>query len=414
MSSLGLVPLDLRCAHKQNPLGVEPDRARFAWRCAAAGPGTGAPTGRWQSAYQVMVGLDGGDLEPGALSWDSGRVTAQASTDVAYGGAPLRPAQKYFWKARVWDETGELGPWSSPASFETALGPAGWSASWIGLGPGQGPTDPPGPGAVDAVALAMQPAPYLRRAFTLDQDVVSARLYATALGIYQLSVNGRPVSDGALAPGWTDYARRLLYQTYDVTELLQRGDNVIGAIVADGWACGFYGFDAKHAGAHYARDPELLAQLVITTGDGGEKRIVTDHRWRSSTGAILHADLLMGEHRDQRREPPSWDRPGYDDSPWRPASRRERGNVALVADPGPPIRVTEELPARTVRPAPGGGLIVDFGQNLAGWVRLKCRRAGRHRHPRPPWRGAGRRRRPVRRQSSYGAPDGPVHDGGRG
>jgi len=104
-----------------------------------------------------------------------------------------------------------------------------------------------------------------------------------------------------------------------VTELLLGGDNVIGAIVADGWACGFYGFDAKRAGAHYARDPELLAQLVITMEDGGEQRIVTDEHWRSSTGAIAHADLLMGERRDQRREPPSWTT-GFDDSSWRPAS----------------------------------------------------------------------------------------------
>ena len=373
MSSHGLVPFDLRCAHKQNPLGVEPDRARFAWRSAVAEPGTGTGAGRWQTAYQVRPGLDGTDLEHGALAWDSGRVAAEASTDVAYQGAPLVPARKYVWKARVWDETGEPGPWSSEATFETALGTAaGWSASWIGLGPGRDPSAPPGPGGpVDAIAQAMTAAPYLRRAFTLERKVVSARLYATALGIYQLSVNGRPVSDGVLAPGWTDYTRRLLYQTYDVTELLLGGDNVIGAIVADGWACGFYGFDAKRAGAHYARDPELLAQLVITMEDGGEQRIVTDEHWRSSTGAIAHADLLMGERRDQRREPPSWDRPGFDDSSWRPASCRGRGDAALVADPGPPIRVTEELPARTVLPAAGGGLIVDFGQNLAGWVRLK-------------------------------------------
>jgi len=143
------------------------------------------------------------------------------------------------------------------------------------------------------------------------------------------------------------------------------------AIVADGWACGFYGFDAKRAGAHYARDPELLAQLVITMEDGGEQRIVTDEHWRSSTGAIAHADLLMGERRDQRREPPSWTDRVSTTARGGPLRAVGGATPALVADPGPPIRVTEELPARTVLPAAGGGLIVDFGQNLAGWVRLK-------------------------------------------
>jgi alpha-L-rhamnosidase len=224
---------------------------------------------------------------------------------------------------------------------------------------------------VDAVGNAMKPAPYLRRAFRLDDEIRSARLYATALGIYQLSVNGRQVSDGALAPGWTDYARRLLYQTYDVTELLLNGDNVLGAIVADGWACGFYGFDAKRAGSHYARDPQLLAQLVITLADGSEQKIVTDDRWKSSTGAIVHADLLMGERRNGLREPKGWDRPGYDAGSWATVSCRRRGDVPLVADPGPPVLVTEEVQAKSVRAAPGGELIVDFGQNLAGWARLK-------------------------------------------
>ena len=169
-----------------------------------------------------------------------------------------------------------------------------------------------------------------------------------------------------MAPGWTDYARRLLYQTYDVTGLLLNGDNVVGAIVADGWACGFYGFDAKRAGAHYARDPQLLAQLVITLTDGSEQKIVTDERWESSTGAIAHADLLMGERRNGLREPKGWDRPGYDASSWAKVSCRRRGEVPLVADPGPPVLVTEEVQAKSVRTAPGGELIVDFGQNLAG------------------------------------------------
>lgn len=364
-----LVPIGLRCAHKEGPLGVEPDRTRFSWRLA----GTGA--GRRQTAYQVRVGRSEDDLERArGLVWDSERTELENSSDIAYRGAALEPGSAYHWSARVWDELGQLGPWSRSAIFETALDPAtGWrGCSWIGLGPDNGAFDPPsGEGPVDPVARAMKPAPYMRRAFTLDKAVSSARLYATALGIYQLSINGLLVSEGVLAPGWTDYAQRLLYQTYDVTDLLGSGENVIGAIVADGWACGFYGFDAKRPAAHYAREPQLLAQLAITLADGSEQRVVTDKQWQSSTGAVVYADLLMGERRDGRREPTGWDRPGYDASSWRGVSCRERGHARLLADPGPPIRVTEEVTAKSVRRAPGGGLIVDFGQNLAGWARLK-------------------------------------------
>jgi alpha-L-rhamnosidase len=364
-----LQPVGLRCAHKDEPLGVEAGRARFSWRVVGGGEG------RRQTAYQVRVGRDADDLarDSGGL-WDSGLVESGGSTDVAYGGPLLGPARRYHWKVRVWDEAGRGGPWSAGSWFETALDRAkGWrDCYWIGLGRDHNPVDPPLPDdTVDAVVLAMGPAPYLRRTFALDKPVSSARLYATALGIYQLSLNGGQVSDSVLAPGWTDYARRLLYQTYDVTDLIVTGDNVLGAIVADGWACGFYAFDAKRAGAHYARDPQLLAQLVVTFDDGSERRLVTDSGWECSTGALAYADLLMGERRDPAREPMGWDRPGYDSSSWRPVSCRQTGDDTLVADPGPPVRMTEELSAKSVVRAPGGELIVDFGQNIAGWARLQ-------------------------------------------
>jgi alpha-L-rhamnosidase len=363
-----LVPVDLRCAHKERPLGVEPERARFSWRV------TGTGGGLRQTAYQVQVGLDGADFgtDNGPV-WDSGRVVEESSADIAYGGPPLAPARRYRWTARVWDEAGRPGPWGPGTTFETALDPGtGWrDCSWIGLGPGPVATDPPaGDGPVDAVARAMRPAPYFRRVFSLDGEIGSARLYATALGIYQFWLNGDRVGDSALAPGWTDYGQRLLYQTYDVTELLVEGDNAMGAIVADGWACGFYGFDAKRAGAHYSSDPRLLAQLVVTLTDGREHRFVTDDRWASTVGGTVHADLLMGERRDGLREPRGWDRPGYDARSWQGVTCRERGPVPLRADPGPPVRVSEEVPAQSVGRAPGGELIVDFGQNLAGWARL--------------------------------------------
>ena len=218
------------------------------------------------------------------------------------------------------------------------------------------------------------PAPGLH----LHRQPRSARLYATALGVYQASINGRPVSDNVLAPGWTNYHKRVLYQTYDITDLLVTGENVIGVVVADGWACGFYGFDAERPGRHYAPAPELLAQVVVTFSDGTEQRLVSDKHWQGTTGAIAYADLLMGERRDGRLEPKGWDRSGYDAAARHAVYCRDLGHALLRADPGPPIRVTEEVEAKSVRRVRAGEVMVDFGQNLVGW--LGSRRTSRRAH----------------------------------
>jgi alpha-L-rhamnosidase len=365
VTTSSLVPTNLRCGHKVEPLGVELDRARFSWSLSGAGPG------RYQTGYQLVVVPEGRGPD-GRSSWDSGRRDGTDSCDIAYEGSALASAQRYEWNVRVWDERGHEGPWSAPAHFETGLVPGDWEAQWVGLGADHGPHQAPTEeGPVDPVALAMKPAQYLRRPFALDKPVHSGRLYVTALGVYRVSINGSRVGDAVLAPGWTDYAKRILYQTFDVTGLLARGDNVLGAVIADGWACSFYGFDGKRPGAHYARYPELLSQLTVRFVDGSEVTISTDDEWTGSTGAVVYADLLMGERRDMAKEPDGWDRPGFGSSSWRRVLCRPRSKASLVADPGPPVRVIEEIPAKTISRRPSGKLLVDFGQNLAGWVRLR-------------------------------------------
>jgi alpha-L-rhamnosidase len=364
------VPTGLRCAHQAEPLGVAPDRVRLSWVLQSAG------TGRAQRAYQIQV-TDDAD----AMAWDSGQVESGCSADIAYAGSPLTAGGRYRWKVRVWDEDERVSGWSDPARFEIELDrTSGWHASWISPSRIRKAVIPPsGVGPVDPVARALTPAPYLRRAFTLDQPVASARLYVTALGLYEARLNGRRVGDGFLTPGWTDYSRRIAYQAYDVTRLLAEGENVLGAILAHGWYAGFYGFDPKRAGAHYGEVPELLAQLVLRLADGSEQRIVTDGQWESSTGAIRHADLLMGERHDLMLEPTGWDLADFTPHSgasgagrdWQPVHCREREGTPLVADPGPPVRVTEEIAPRSIATDDHGRHIVDFGQNLTGWLRIK-------------------------------------------
>jgi alpha-L-rhamnosidase len=380
LTPAGLRCVELRCAHRVDPLGVAPDRVRLSWVLEGAG------RDRAQRAYQVLVMPEEPDA---AAAWDSGRVESAVTADIAYGGTPLIPGGRYRWKVRVWDEDGLVSGWSDPAVFEVELDrTSGWHASWIGQGYARESVTPPsGPGPVDPVAGALTPAPYLRRAFSVDQPVASARLYVTALGLYEARLNGRRVGDAVLAPGWTDYAQRIAYQTYDVTGLLNQGDNVLGAIIAHGWYAGFYGFDAKRAGAHYGTAPELLAQLLIIYADGGREWVVTDEQWQSSAGAIRHADLLMGERHDLGLEPAGWELPGFTPHSgaahsgacgaggagrsWRPVRVRARDATPLVADPGPPVRVTGEIAPRSIATDDHGRHIVDFGQNLTGWLRIR-------------------------------------------
>jgi alpha-L-rhamnosidase len=363
-----LAPAGLRCAHLVNPLGVTPDRVRLSWMLEGTG------TGRAQRAYQVLVAQDPEGLAAGKdLWWDSGRVESSGSADIRYAGRPLARGSRYAWQVRVWDEGGTVSGWSAPAWFEVELDPDdGWRACWIASGQAQKNATPPAHTDLpDLVAMALAPAPYLRRAFVISMPVASARLYVTALGLYEARLNGHRVGDAFLAPGWTDYTRRIPYQTYDVTGMLREGENVIGAVIADGWYAGFAGFDAKRAGAHYGTAPELLAQLVITFRDGTCQWIVTDEYWQARDAAIRHADLMMGERHDLRLEPHGWDVPGFGAEGWHTVRRRDRGSVPLVADPGPPVRVTEEIAPVGITRDARGRQIFDFGQNLPGWLKIQ-------------------------------------------
>jgi alpha-L-rhamnosidase len=368
-----VTPVGLRCAHLDNPLGVAPGRVRFSWQLEDARHNSR------QGGYHVQVfSNDRLFLSDVTTCWDSGRVASDDCADVPYGGSPLAAGGRYWWRVRVWDDAGAASPaspWSEPATFEVELdSELGWHARWIGLGPVRESFTPPsGAGPSDPVVNALHPAPYLRRAFTLDRPVESARLHVTALGLYEARLNGQRVGDAFLTPGWTDYDRRVAYQTYDVTGLLTAGENVLGAVLADGWYAGFVGFDAKRAGAHYGPAPELLAQLVIRFADGGEEVVGTDDRWRGRFAAVRQADLLMGERHDARLEPPGWDAAGFAaDSRWRAVRCRPRDGRPLVADPAPPIRVTEEIAPAAIWRDRDGRLLVDFGQNLSGWVRLRA------------------------------------------
>ena len=224
----------------------------------------------------------------------------------------------------------------------------------------------------------LPPAPYLRRGFTVAKPVRRATLYATALGEYEVHINGARVGQDYFTPGWTDYHHRVPYETYDVTGLVHQGDNAVGAILGDGWYAGVMGNAAGQR--HYGGYARFAAQLEIEYGDGSTQRVTTDGDWRAKFGPIVYADHLKGCAWDDRLDLGDWASAGYDDSTWsRVATGQRRSEpgpapkIVIEADTIDPIRITDTLAARAVTEPKPGVYVVDFGQNHTGWVRLKVK-----------------------------------------
>jgi alpha-L-rhamnosidase len=226
-------------------------------------------------------------------------------------------------------------------------------------------------GNVSEDELVLPPPPYLRKSFKLGGDIERAVVYVTALGLYEMHINGKRVGDDYFTPGWTDYPTRVYYQTYEVTEMIKEGDNAIGAILADGWYAGYVGFGQKRE--NYGSRPRLLVQLEVEYADGGRETIVTDKSWKADYGPLLEADFLMGETYDGGREMPGWDTADFDDSSWEAVAVTKKNDGKVQSFPGVPVKkIMEITPKQTTKPG-DGVYVFDMGQNFAGFVRLKAK-----------------------------------------
>lgn len=215
-----------------------------------------------------------------------------------------------------------------------------------------------------------QPAALFRRTFGISKRVQSARLYATAMGSYRFTINGRPVSKFVLTPEFTDYRRRVTYQTHNVTGLVKAGENVIGAMLGDGW----FASPLTWNGSRFYSGPiRLLAQLEIQYIDGSSDTIVTDGSWTTAGSPILHSTIYAGETYDARLEQPGWDRPEFQGSGWTHASLAEAPSIPITAQVTPPVEIRETVAPKTVNPLPDGAWIFDMGQNMVGWVTLRVK-----------------------------------------
>jgi alpha-L-rhamnosidase len=299
-----LTPTNLKCEYLHNPLAIDLPHPRLSWTLESP------ERGQIQSAYQILVADSLEQLQAGSPNLcDSDRVSTDQSTHVVYAGQELQSGLRYWWKVRVWDGLDRASEYSQPAWWQMGLlMPSDWSAQWISFDTGS------------ANELDMKPCAYLRQVFALHKPIRCATLYTTARGLYKLHLNGTRVGDAVLSPGWTDYHKRIQYQTYDVTDLLRVGSNAIGAIVGDGWYHGHVGH--KRGRAHYGPHPQFLAQLQVEYFDKGSTTFVTRDTWKATSGPILFSDLLMGETYDARKELQDWDQPGFDDANWQPVRTR--------------------------------------------------------------------------------------------
>lgn len=391
----------LRTEYLPKPLGIDSPAPRLQWQLETS------ERAQKQTAYRILVATS---LKKLAASegdlWDSGKVASDASIQIAYAGHPLSSGQECFWKVQVWNQDGKPSRWSEAAKWSMGLlKPEDWKAQWISY-------RDTGQLHKDRNSLLLPPARHYRKDFAATKPIKRAMIYVSALGLVDLHLNGKQVTEAFFEPGWADYHKRVHYRTHDVTEWVRKGENRLGAIATDGWYAGYVGYGLlvgygpnKVGRYFYGKTPALLAQLEIEFTDGSREIIGTDATWQvSADGPIREADLIMGEAFDARREDLNWcnppSRPAHARSPmpewkWENAVRAEDNGSTkaiysdtlgnrevelgfqrppkLQAYVAPPILATQELKAlRLTEPKPGV-YIFDLGQNIAGVIRLKVK-----------------------------------------
>ncbi len=358
-------PSRLRCEYLENPLGVDVQAPKLSWQFELPAEFRGIQ----QTAYQILVASkpdllaeNRGDL------WDSGRVESAEQLNIPYGGVPLQPGQRVWWRVRAWHNKGGVMDCQEPGSWEMGLlSEKNWTASWIQR------TEAPAPTEQDW--FSERPAPLLRKDFAVDKPVRRARAYVCGLGYYELRLNGKRVGNHELDPGWTSYGKRVFYSVYDVTGDLKSGGNALGCMLGNGWYNPlplrmWTRFNLREALA--IGNPCLRMQLDIEYEDGSTGRVQTDPSWKTADGPIRKNSVYLGEWYDARKEQPGWDTAGFSDAAWDAAQAAQPPAGALEAQPVQPIRVTNHIAAQSVKEVQPGVFIFDFGENMAGRAQLTC------------------------------------------
>jgi len=324
------------CEGRVNPVGIDARRPGFTWLIKSGRNNT------LQTAYQIQV------TDKRQTAWNSGIVSSDSSVNVSYKGRPLRSGHRYFWRVRVWDNHRQQSAWSAPSYFQIGLlDISDWQARWIRASCPDNDT--------------LRPSPVFHKTFAVTKKVRSAFAYVTAHGLYEAKLNGVKIGDAYLTPGWTSYRHRLQYQVYDLTSQFKESPNRLDITLGSGWYRGQIQA-LNNYGSHLA----LLFQLNITYTDGGKAFIGSDDSWQSATSATRYAEVYNGETYDARMAQPT---------KWYGVTIQPYGYDNLIASEAGSVTAHKQLkPVRIFR-TPKGECVIDFGQNMVGWVaaRLKGR-----------------------------------------
>lgn len=348
-SEKNLTVTELLCENLVNPFGIDATNPSFTWKLSSDKRNTN------QTAYEIIVQKQtpGGSYK---LVWKSGKISSSQSVHVPYKGEKLQSNTTYHWKVRVWDNHGSLSPWSKTSFWKMGFLNAGdWEAEWI-----TSTVNEP---------EQFQPSPIFRTEFTSKKKVRSATAYITAHGMYEAHLNGERIGDAWLTPGWTSYSKRLQYQAYDVTHLMRSGANAIGVTLGSGWYRGRLAWEAKNRNI-FGDKLGLLFQLMVAYSDGTSERITSNGNWKSSTGEIVYSELYDGELIDATKRKNGWTKPGFNDSDWTPVEVYHPDNAELVATYNEPVTEKERILPIKVLTTPKGETVLDFGQNLVGFVEV--------------------------------------------
>lgn len=360
LPSRALTASALKCEYQVTPLAVDTLRPRLSWILKSDLRGERSTQCHILVASSTdLLNRNEGDL------WDA-TLRNSESINVEYMGRPLSSGMVCWWKVQPYDKNGAAGPWSQPSHWEMGLlTPSDWQAKWIG----DGKSNP----ANDADFYKPDPAPLFRKEFRIPGVPVRARLAISGLGYYEARLNGRRIGDELLAPAWTNYARRVCYTVYDVTNEVRSGANCLGVTLGNGW---YNPLPLRMFGAYNLRDalpvgrPRFIAQLNLTYADGSSAIVASDGTWSVADGPLQFNSVYLGEIYDARKERTGWDRPSASSSGWRPAALCDPPAGQLESQSQPPIRVTRKLPTRLVTEPKPGVFLFDMGQNFAGLVRL--------------------------------------------
>jgi alpha-L-rhamnosidase len=329
----------LRTNQIENPLGYELNRLSLSWI-------TECTNSNYQEAAKVEVALD--EVFENII-FDSGKDDGINSLAFC-PDIQLKPRTRYYWRVTVWGDKGDVST-SEPAWFETAKMDEAWQGKWI------------------KPDLENDVHPLIRKTVTIPEDVVSARAYFCGLGIYDVVINGKKVGEEFFAPGYHAYDFWLQYQTYDITDFLTTGENAVGLLLGNGWYKGRFGFGG---GFHnlYGDEFSVIGEIVLTHQDGSTTVIGTNNEWKSAPSPVMFSGIYDGEIYNANKEISNWSTPSFDDSDWNGVIDAKDKSERLQARINLPIKIMEERKPVVIH-TPKEEIVLDFGQNMAGWVRFK-------------------------------------------